>query len=82
MKDLGEAQAKALRPLVDRVTAILALPDDQIEAALAALQRDLPRINREVLKDESLRYAFEKILGTALVQGAATSSEKQSSSTK
>jgi phage gp29-like protein len=77
LKDLSEAQAKALRPLVDRIKAILALPDDKIDGAMEALQRDLPRINREVLRDEQTRFVFERILGTALIQGAATAAEKQ-----
>lgn len=82
LKDLTEAQAKTLRPLVARLNAILALPDDKIDAALEALKRDLPRINREILKDETLRFAFEKILGTALVEGATNAREKLQSATK
>lgn len=77
IKQLSEAQAKALRPLVQRIEAILALPDEKIDGALQALKRDLPRINREILRDEQTRFAFEQILSAAFVQGAATSRENQ-----
>lgn len=71
LQTLTAAQAATLRPLVGRIAAIVALPDDKIEAALAALKADLPRINREILGDAQLQLAFEKILGAALVSGAA-----------
>lgn len=71
LKELSEAQAKSLRPLVDRLNAILTLPDDKVDAALQQLQSDLPRINREVLKDAQTQLAFEKILGAAVASGMA-----------
>jgi phage gp29-like protein len=80
LKDLSEAQAKTLKPLVDRIEAILALPDDKIDAALAKLKADLVHIRGDILRDPAVADAFEKILGTALVQGAATAREKQTTS--
>ncbi|MBA4136759.1 MAG: hypothetical protein C0518_05530 [Opitutus sp.] len=82
LKELSEAQAKALRPLVDRLNAILALPDDKIDGALEALKRDLPRLNREVLKDAQTQLAFEKILSATLVSGATEARQKIQSATK
>jgi hypothetical protein len=70
LAQLSQAQAAALRPLVDRINAILRLPDGRIADALAALKADLPRINREVLKDAQTRLAFEQILSAALISGA------------
>jgi phage gp29-like protein len=80
LRQLTAAQAATLKPLVDRIEAILALPDDRIDAALEALKRDLPRLQREVLRDAQLALAFEQILGTALVQGAATAAESKTTS--
>lgn len=71
LTQLTAAQTAALRPLIARLNAILRLPDDQVEPALQALRRDLPRLNREVLQDAQTRLAFEQIIATALVSGAA-----------
>lgn len=71
LKELTQAQASALRPLVDRLNAILALPDAKIDGALEALKRDLPQINRVILKDAQTQLAFEKILGAAMAAGMA-----------
>lgn len=80
LQDLTEAQTETLRPLVDRLQAILSLPDDKIDSALAALKADLPRLNDEILADPALQAAFENILGTALVAGAATAAEQKKTS--
>lgn len=79
LKELSQAQAATLRPLVARIEAILALPDDKIDGAIEALQRDLPRINREVLKDAQVQLAFEKILSAAFVSGATEAAQSQQS---
>lgn len=71
LKKLSEAQAKTLQPLVDRLNAILALPDDKIDAALARLSADLVNIRGDILRDPAVAAVFEEILGTALVDGAA-----------
>ncbi len=76
LKDLSEAQAKTLRPLVQRIEAILALPDDKVDDAIARLKADMVNIQGDILRDPAVAQAFEKILGTAFVQGATTAREK------
>lgn len=68
---LSEAQAKTLAPLANRIAAIANLPEDRIDSALTALRADLPKLYRDVLADGQTRAAFEEILATALVSGAA-----------
>lgn len=78
LREVGAAQAATLKPLLDRIAAIQALPDDKIDAAIEALKRDLPHIRGDILRDPKLAAAFEKILGSALVAGAATGAEQKS----
>jgi phage gp29-like protein len=70
LREAGAAQAATLKPLLDRIAAIQALPDEKIDAAIEALKRDLPQIRGDILRDPKLAAAFEKILGAALVDGA------------
>jgi hypothetical protein len=75
LRKLTMAQARALKPLADRVRTIQAIEnDEQRQAALAELKKDLPNIFRRV-SDESgeLIQRFEDIIGTSLVSGAVES---------
>ncbi|MBI5770825.1 MAG: DUF935 family protein [Verrucomicrobia bacterium] len=79
LAQLSAAQRSALAPLVDRLREIEGMEDgDQQDAALAKLQRDLPQLYRAVLRDPAVAQAFEEILGTALIDGAASAAAKQS----
>jgi phage gp29-like protein len=74
-KRMTLAQAKALAPLAKEVRRIYAVEnDEQRQAELAALRKDLPRIFKRV-SDESgeLVKQLEDIIGTSLVSGAVES---------
>jgi phage gp29-like protein len=71
IEKLTAAQKASLSPLVDRLRAIAALPDDRFDAELAKLKRELPALYRTVLSDTTVAAAWEEILGSALVSGAA-----------
>ncbi|MGH8019575.1 MAG: phage portal protein family protein [Opitutaceae bacterium] len=75
---LARGLAADLAPLRLRLEAALQLPDDRIDSALAAIQADFPDLAREVLASRAGAQAHEDILGTALVEGAATAREHQS----
>ena len=64
---LASALAADLAPVRARLETILALEDDAaLKAELAALQAELPSWMH---KDSAAAVAFEKILGTALLEG-------------
>ena len=72
LKSMSMAQARALKPLADRVKQIQQIEnDEQRQAALVELKKDLPKIFRRV-SDESgeLVQRLEDIIGTSLVSGA------------
>lgn len=71
IEKLDAAQKASLTPLVDRLVAIAALPDERFDAELANLQRELPSLYRTILSDPVVATAWEEILGTALISGAA-----------
>jgi phage gp29-like protein len=80
LRDLTRAEATALRPLIARALDVLDLPDDQFAGGVERLRRDLPQIQRQVLKGSSsgpLVAAWERILGTALLSGAAEAAREQ-----
>jgi phage gp29-like protein len=80
LRSLKAAQVKALQPLIARIVAVADLPDARFDAGLATLKADLPALAKEILSSDAsgeLARAFESILGTALVSGAATAAEKQ-----
>lgn len=80
LEKLDAAQRDALAPLAARLDEIAGIEDDTARAeALAKLERDLPAIYRAVLADPATAQAFEEILGTALVDGAAEAAAKHSS---
>lgn len=71
---LSKAQANALKPLFTRIAAVLATDDAGFDGALSTLKTDLPAIQKEILsrdKTGELASVWEKILGPALVSGAA-----------
>ena len=75
LRQLSATQAHALAPVLDRLAAIEQLPDDKFAGALHAFRADLPRLYRDVLADKTLAAAFEQILGSALLDGAATAQQ-------
>jgi phage gp29-like protein len=81
LAELSAAQAETLRPLLDRLAEIEGIEDETaFDAALAKLQRDLPRLARGALADPAVARALEKILGASLASGAAEAAQKQRSS--
>lgn len=83
LRQLGSAQIKALRPVIERLVAISDLPDAKFAPALAAFRQDeLPTLSAQILKGDAtgeLAAAFQSILGSALVSGAAEAAQKQTS---
>lgn len=78
---LSSAQRAALSPLVAEIERIAALPDEQFDAGLRALQARLPELYRTVLSDAALAEAWEDIYGAALVEGAAAAARAKSTTT-
>lgn len=73
---LSASQSAVLKPLTIRLDEIADIEDDaQREAALIKLQRDLPKLYKTISADPELTTAFEEILGTALIDGAATAAQ-------
>lgn len=78
LKKLTAAQAEALKPLTDRLAEISGIEDEATQdAALVKLHADLPKLFRQISQDPVLVTAFEEILGTALVSGAATAAQNK-----
>jgi hypothetical protein len=75
VEKLSAAQKASLTPLVDRLVAIAALPDEQFDAQIAKLKTELPSLYRTILSDPVVAAAWEEILGTALVDGAAAGAQ-------
>lgn len=71
LAELSAARAEAFRPLIERLNAVLALPDDQLTPALEKFRAEMPTLAPDVLKDPASAKAWEKILASALVSGAA-----------
>lgn len=81
---LSAAQAEALRPLLTRLAAVAAESDETLPGALAQLRADLPALQRQCLgrtASAGLVTAWENILGTALVAGAATGAQERAAET-
>lgn len=77
---LTVAQRTAFKPLITRLVNIADLPDDEFDGALIQLRADLPGIARTILSGDAsgeLKKAWESILGTALVSGAAEAAQSQ-----
>lgn len=73
---LSAAQASALKPLTDRLEEILGIDDETTQdAALIKLQADMPSLLKQISADPELIAAWESILGTALVSGAAEAAQ-------
>ena len=66
------AQARALKPLADELKRIAAIEnDEQRQAELVALKKDLPRIAKKVFGESGpLVEQFVEVVGTSLVSGA------------
>lgn len=78
---LSVAQAEALKPLRDRLREVSEIEDDAArEAALIKLQADLPGLYKAISKDPTVAKAFEEIIGTALIDGAATAAKTRKDS--
>jgi phage gp29-like protein len=79
--DLAAGDRAALKPAQDRVAALLAITDDaEFDKAYRAFLADLPALEEQCLGDKAtaaLETAFEQIIGTALVSGAAEAAEKR-----
>lgn len=78
-RELSLSQARALRPLADRIREISAMEnDEQRHAAAADLKKDLPNMLKRV-SDESgeLIRRLEDIIGTSLVSGAVESAARR-----
>lgn len=79
MKRMSLAQAKALAPLADRIKSAAAIDnDEQRQAAMAEIKKDLPKIFRRVNDGSGeLIKRFEEILSSALVSGAVESASSR-----
>jgi phage gp29-like protein len=78
LRSLKSAQLAALRPLITRIVAVTDLPEAQFDAGVKALRTDLPNLAKTALSADAtgeLAKAFESILGTALVSGAAEAAQ-------
>lgn len=74
---LTSAQAAVLDPLTSRLREIDGIEDEKAyESALIKLQADLPKLFKQISADPELAKAFEEILGSALIDGAATGVER------
>lgn len=74
LQELSRAQAASLKPLFARIAAVVATDDAAFDAAFAKLKADLPELRKEILSRDTtgqLAAVWEKILGPALVSGAA-----------
>lgn len=80
LRQLSAAQVSAIRPLIERLVKIADLPDAEFTPALDAFRTELPALAKSVLKDDAaLVAAFQSILGTALVSGAAEGAQARKS---
>ncbi len=69
-RDLSEAQRTALAPMVTRLVALTEIEDDaELKLAAEQFQRDLPRLQRDVLADPAVARVFAEIIGASLVSG-------------
>lgn len=69
-KQLDDAEQAAMKPLIERVVALYDLPDAEFQAAFAKLQKDLPKLEEQILNDHpELDEAFSDIIGTAMRSG-------------
>lgn len=77
--DLTEGDLAALKPLLERAAALDAITDDEeYRRAHAQFLADLPALEEQCLGDSAsaaLEAAFEQVIGTAVVSGAATAAE-------
>lgn len=79
LQQLTAAQAQAFRPLIERALQVAAAPDAEFDAQFGQLRADLPALQKQVMAKDAngeLAKVWEKILGTALVNGAATSAQQ------
>lgn len=69
---LDDAEQAAMKPLLDKVTALDGLSDSEFAAACIQLQKDLPYLEETILADHpELEEAFTEVIGTAFVSGLA-----------
>lgn len=80
LKRLTAAQAIAFKPLIDRALQVAGTDDEGFDAAFAQLQQDLPALKKQCLNKDTtgeLAKVWEELLGTALVNGAATAAAER-----
>jgi phage gp29-like protein len=69
---LSQAQSDALKPLRDRLQQIIEIEDESKQrAALDRFKAALPEFVKTLPNDQAVLDAFEEILGSAVVSGAA-----------
>jgi phage gp29-like protein len=76
---LSEGDIAALKPILERASALDAITDDaEYQQAYAKFMADLPALEAQCLGDKAtatLESAFEWVIGTALVSGLASATE-------
>jgi molybdopterin converting factor small subunit len=79
MKRLSLAQARALAPLAERIKTASAIDnDEQRQAAMQEIKKDLPKLFRRVSDNSGeLIQRLEEIIGSALVSGAVESASSR-----
>ena len=76
-KVIGEAQARALRPVRERLLQIASLPTPEAaREGIAALRRDLPRMVGRVAGAEALIKALDDTFSTAAAIGMTSEAKK------
>lgn len=69
-RQLSDAQRETLKPMVTRLMALTEIEDEaELRTAAQTFQRDLPRMQREVLTDPATARVWAEIIGTAVVSG-------------
>ena len=74
LQALTAAQVKAFQPLIKRIVEVNGLPDTAFDNGLQQLRTDLPALAKQCLAADAtgqLTKAWQSILGTSLVNGAA-----------
>ena len=70
LEDLAEARAQELAPVIDRLLGALELTDpEELKAAMAALQADLPKLLEAAAAKPGSADLLERILTDAVGAG-------------
>lgn len=76
---LAGEQAAALKPVLGELARILKKPDGQLVKSLKAFRNTLPKKLKALNADPATAKAFERLLGTALVEGLAGNPKRRTS---